>query len=255
MLNSHGDCTRTISVDEVKSGKDIYLFLNSWLNMDITVAICRYLALACLFLNARASIIDSITSDSRTQLLNFKNYTAAQFPTTSIRCEPIAVEDCRSLHRQYEYTLLPNSFGDQTQLEASITLDYYREYFRSTCAHLLQLFVCLNIFPPCSGLSGHHRQLPCRHVCEYVVAQCSHDLSGVEDAYEIFDCRRYFLDDRCLEPLSWKWINNSSTETTGVNANFRFDKRYLQSFLSCYRSAYSLLCRIRCLLLQSYSSR
>ena len=128
-------------------------------------------------------------------------------------------------------TQFPNRFGDQTQLEADVTIAFYRDYFAKTCSQHLQRFICYNVFPPCVQESAESRAVPlCRSMCEDIVTSCGDVVRGDgdenRDVYSLFDCSQYpeesvltnqngdmsCFNVASLEIFSWNYTNISGTD-------------------------------------------
>ena len=122
---------------------------------------------------------------------------------SSSRCQPIDVAMCQSLDSGYTHTALPNAFGDQTQIEATVTLSFYKDIIGSTCSRHLSLFICLSVLPVCTnGGVNSVNIVPCRHYCRHVTSQCS-SLIGqdFDDFYQLLACDKYPAGGVCFNPI------------------------------------------------------
>lgn len=84
------------------------------------------------------------------------------------RCEKMNNEHCVGI-LQSNFTLFPNSRGDKTQEEASVTFEQSFVVVKSTCSKYLLPFLCGTYFPPCvnDGI------IPlCPYLCEQSQTGC-----------------------------------------------------------------------------------
>lgn len=84
------------------------------------------------------------------------------------RCEKLNNEHCVGI-LQSNFTLFPNSRGDKTQEEASVTFEQSFVVVKSTCSKYLLPFLCGTYFPPCVNDSI----IPlCPYLCDHSQAGC-----------------------------------------------------------------------------------
>nr|CAB3247746.1 frizzled-10-B-like [Phallusia mammillata] len=115
-------------------------------------------------------------------------------------CEPIQQDACKGFN--YNLTIMPNTFGHESQTEASARFMEFDLLLQTKCSPHLRFFLCTLHFPLCAAQVSVG--IPaCRAMCEEVRDQCSHVMLAVDKEWSI-DCSRlpYKSDtDRlCMQP-------------------------------------------------------
>ena len=114
-----------------------------------------------------------------------------------IRNMPICVE------MPWNYTLFPNLLGHESQEEANLQLEQFRQLIELKCSNAIVHFLCSIYAPLCIDDHAPRVLHPCRRLCQHVREGC--ELPFLERASGLlwpdhFDCEKYDNSPLCFGP-------------------------------------------------------
>ncbi|PIK52892.1 hypothetical protein BSL78_10242 [Apostichopus japonicus] len=100
----------------------------------------------------------------------------------------------------YSYTMMPNGFGQATQMEASMGMNAFQSLILLGCSPALPSFLCA-CFIQC--VTNGINVLPCRSLCETARSGCASFIEaiGLEWPPEL-DCANLQEDELCFNGTS-----------------------------------------------------
>ncbi|XP_071842611.1 uncharacterized protein [Apostichopus japonicus] len=121
------------------------------------------------------------------------------------------IEDPMCLDFGYSYTMMPNGFGQATQMEASMGMNAFQSLILLGCSPALPSFLCGMFYPVCTnGINV----LPCRSLCETARSGCASfvEAIGLEWPPEL-DCANLQEDELCFNGTSMSEMPGESEES------------------------------------------
>lgn len=122
-------------------------------------------------------------------------------PVTSEDGSCEVIEDPLCSGTGYLETIMPNAFGQTTQMEASVGINEFQSLLLLECSPALKPFLCGMFFPVCGEGT---RMLPCRSVCEAARSGCELFIKAVGmDWPQELDCANLpslMGDEPCFIP-------------------------------------------------------
>ncbi|OWF56613.1 Frizzled [Mizuhopecten yessoensis] len=110
-------------------------------------------------------------------------------------CEPLRASVCESM--PYNYTILPNTFNDNSQDDAIIAINQYSPLMKIDCSVSLVPFLCVLYLPVCTQMQAPLP--PCRKLCDDVRSGCESIMN--EFGYEWpdeFNCGKFPQSGLCV---------------------------------------------------------
>lgn len=95
---------------------------------------------------------------------SYSSYEADKF------CQAIDIDKCKNLG--YNLTRMPNSFGQERQIDAKMGLDSFLPLVETNCSNQLAFFLCAVHFPMCNERVRIGPILPCQSMCKAVENRC-----------------------------------------------------------------------------------
>lgn len=95
------------------------------------------------------------------------------------QCEQVNFDFCSSM--PFNYTRMPNIFGDKNQIEASERSQQYKPLVQSGCSGHLLAYLCELLAPICFNDENMKKFViyPCRSFCRSVKQDCEHELMSL----------------------------------------------------------------------------
>ncbi|XP_033728071.1 prolow-density lipoprotein receptor-related protein 1-like [Pecten maximus] len=110
-------------------------------------------------------------------------------------CEPLRASVCESM--PYNYTILPNTFNDNSQDDAIIAINQYSPLMKIDCSVSLVPFLCVLYLPVCTQMQTPLP--PCRKLCNDVRNGCESIMNEFGYMWpEEFNCAKFPSSGLCV---------------------------------------------------------